>query len=98
MAIASVLAINKPSYTFQYDIKYILLISIVAGLGGLLFGYDLVVISGAIPFFSKYFNLSVVQQGQAVGCINLGAALGALFAGRLSTILGRRKLLILCAV
>lgn len=73
-------------------------ICLVASLGGILFGFDLVIISGTIPFFRQYFQLSEAGVGWAVGCVNLGAALGALVAGRLSDRIGRKKLLLCCAV
>ncbi|MBN9380901.1 MAG: sugar porter family MFS transporter [Chitinophagaceae bacterium] len=73
-------------------------ICLVASLGGILFGFDLVIISGTIPFFRQYFQLSEAGVGWAVGCVNLGAALGALVAGRLSDRFGRKKLLLCCAV
>ncbi|HVW58467.1 MAG TPA: sugar porter family MFS transporter [Puia sp.] len=72
-------------------------ICLVVSLGGILFGFDLVVISGTIPFFRQYFQLTEAGVGWAVGCVNLGAALGALAAGRLSDRFGRKKLLLCCA-
>jgi sugar porter (SP) family MFS transporter len=63
-----------------------------------LFGYDLVIISGTVPFFTRHFGLNEFQTGWAVGCINLGCALGALLAGKLSDTLGRKKLLMGCAL
>ena len=80
-----------------YNKKYIYSIAAIASLGGLLFGFDLVIISGTIPFFSSYFHLSDAGLGWAVGCINLGSAAGALVAGKLSDSWGRKKLLMLCA-
>lgn len=80
-----------------YRRRYLYLVCSIASLGGVLFGFDLVIISGTIPFFTKYFQLSEAGVGWAVGCINLGSALGALIAGRLSESLGRKKLLLLCA-
>lgn len=81
----------------EYRRGRLYLICAVASLGGVLFGYDLVIISGTIPFFSKVYQLSDAGVGWAVGCINLGSALGALVAGRLSDRLGRKKLLLGCA-
>ncbi|MGM9508984.1 sugar porter family MFS transporter [Larkinella sp. GY13] len=78
--------------------RYVYLISAIAALGGVLFGFDLVIISGTVPFFTSYFQLDEFETGWAVGCINLGAAMGALIGGRLSDTLGRKKLLMGCAV
>jgi len=83
---------------FEYNRKYIFFISFVASLGGLLFGYDLANVSGAIDFFSKHFELDQLSVGWAVGCISVGAAAGALIAGKLSDRIGRKKLLIISAV
>ncbi|WP_046247171.1 sugar porter family MFS transporter [Hymenobacter terrenus] len=88
----------EQSTNFTFNQRYIARVCLVAALGGVLFGFDLVVISGAVPFFTQDFQLSSVQQGLAVGCINLGSALGALVAGRLSDSLGRRKFLLPCAL
>lgn len=82
----------------EYRRGYLYLVCAIASLGGVLFGYDMVIISGAVPYFSQYYHLSEAGIGWAVGCINLGAALGALIAGRLTDGLGRKKLLLLCAL
>jgi SP family arabinose:H+ symporter-like MFS transporter len=66
----------------NYRRRYIYFIAGVASLGGLLFGFDLVIISGTIPFFSKYFNLHEAGVGWAVGCNNLGSAFGPWAAGK----------------
>lgn len=78
--------------------RYVYLISAIAALGGVLFGFDIVIISGTVPFFTRHFSLDEFQTGWAVGCINLGAAVGALIAGKLSDTLGRKKLLMACAL
>lgn len=77
---------------------YVYLISAIAALGGVLFGFDMVIISGTVPFFTRHYDLNEFQTGWAVGCINLGAAIGALIGGKLSDTLGRKKLLMTCAV
>jgi SP family arabinose:H+ symporter-like MFS transporter len=86
---------NQP---LELNRGYLIPVSIVAALGGVLFGFDLVIISGAVPFFKTHFGLDEVMTGWAVGCINLGSAAGALLAGKISDALGRKKLLLLCAV
>jgi sugar porter (SP) family MFS transporter len=68
-------------------------------MGGLLFGYDWVVIGGAKPFFEKYFQLnSEALSGWANSCALLGCLLGSLFAGVLSDMSGRKKLLLSSAL
>ncbi len=78
--------------------SYLYPVSAVVALGGVLFGFDLVIISGTVPFFTKYFHLNEFSTGWAVGCINLGAAAGALMAGKLSDAIGRKNLLFICAI
>jgi sugar porter (SP) family MFS transporter len=67
-------------------------------LGGLLFGYDTGVISGAILFITKDFGLSPFMQGAVVAALLLGAMIGAGFAGPMSDRLGRRRLIMIAAV
>ena len=83
----------------QINLGYIWLISSVAAMGGLLFGWDWVVIGGAKPFFQRYFELtSEAQIGWANSCALIGCLFGSLAAGALSDKLGRKRLLILAAV
>lgn len=96
MAIVS--SITASDSSLELNRGYLIPVSIVAALGGVLFGFDLVIISGAVPFFKTHFGLDEVGTGWAVGCINLGSAAGALLAGKLSDALGRKNLLLLCAV
>ncbi len=69
-----------------------------AGLGGLLFGYDTGVISGAELFLGKDFTLSSFALEVIVSGVLVGAAIGALGGGRLADLYGRRKLLIATAI
>ncbi|GAB2587259.1 sugar porter family MFS transporter [Spirosoma areae] len=85
-----------PKYQ-TFDQRYISLFISIAALGGVLFGFDLVIISGTVSFFSRHFSLNEFQTGWAVGCLNLGAALGALVGGRYADRLGRKKLLLFSA-
>jgi sugar porter (SP) family MFS transporter len=81
-----------------YNARYVWMISAVAALGGLLFGYDWVVIGGAKPFYERCFQLNTEHLvGWANSCALLGCLLGSIAAGGLSQRLGRKKLLILAA-
>jgi len=83
----------------QYNLGYVWLISGVAAMGGLLFGWDWVVIGGAKPFFQRYFELtSETQIGWANSCALIGCLFGALAAGALSDKFGRKRLLIIAAI
>jgi sugar porter (SP) family MFS transporter len=84
-----------PSAAVPYNLTYVWLISLVAAMGGLLFGYDWVVIGGAKPFFEKYFQLQgAALSGWANSCALLGCLLGTLITGGLSDRFGRKRLLI----
>ncbi len=81
------------------DVRWIWTISLVAALGGLLFGYDFVVIGGAKPFYEKYFHLaSPLAVGWAMSSALVGCLLGAIASGMLADRFGRKRLLILAAV
>jgi MFS transporter, SP family, xylose:H+ symportor len=83
----------------QFNLRYIWTISLVAALGGLLFGYDWVVIGGAKPFFEKYFHVTSEQlSGWVNGCALLGCLLGSVVTGGMSDRFGRKKLLLASAV
>jgi len=91
-------ATESSTLTAQYKYRYIWLICSVAAMGGLLFGWDWVVIGGAKPFFQRYFELtSEAQIGWANSCALIGCLFGALMAGALSDRFGRKRLLILSA-
>ena len=76
----------------------LLIFSSVAALGGLLFGFDTGVISGAIHFIKVEFYLNAYQEGFAVSNLMIACVIGALFAGPIADWTGRKKVLILCAV
>src|SRR5665811_1100612 len=70
----------------------------VAALGGLLFGYDTGVISGAILFITKQFSLSSTAEEIVVSSVLVGAVAGATIGGALTGRFGRRKLIILAGI
>jgi len=78
--------------------SYVLFVTFVAALGGLLFGFDTAVIAGGMRFLKGYFSLNSFQEGFAVSILLVGCIFGAAFAGALSDKLGRRRLLLLSAV
>lgn len=82
-----------------YNWNYILSISLISAMGGLLFGYDWVVIGGAKPFYEPYFGIAgnPGMQGWVMSCALAGCLAGAMLSGWLSDGFGRKKLLILSA-
>jgi MFS transporter, SP family, xylose:H+ symportor len=79
------------------NLAYVTFITIVATLGGLLFGYDTAVISGAIGFIRDYFNLNAAMMGWVASSALIGCVAGCTLAGILSDRYGRKKILILSA-
>jgi len=79
--------------------SYLLFISLVSAMGGLLFGYDFVVIGGAKPFYEVFFDITgaPATQGWVMGSAILGCLLGVMIAGSLSDRFGRKPLLIVSA-
>lgn len=76
----------------------VLLISVIAATGGLLFGFDTGVISGALPFLKQYWNLSNSSIELITTTVLIGAVAGAVTSGRLSDVLGRKRMIIINAV
>jgi MFS transporter, SP family, arabinose:H+ symporter len=70
----------------------------VSTLGGLLFGYDNIVISGAIGYLSQSFHLDAAGIGWAAGCALVGCIVGCAGAGTVADFLGKKKGLALCAL
>jgi SP family sugar porter-like MFS transporter len=84
--------------TDHFNMGYVWAISSAAALGGLLFGYDWVVIGGAKPFYESFFHLeNPAIEGWAMSCALVGCFVGALVSGMLSQKLGRKRSLMIAA-
>jgi sugar porter (SP) family MFS transporter len=85
--------------TPRYNLGYVWAVSLVAAMGGLLFGYDWVVIGGAKPFFEQRFGLTTAAEiGWANSCALIGCLVGSIVTGALSDRFGRKKLLLAAAL
>ena len=84
----------------SFNLKYILSISMISAMGGLLFGYDWVVIGGAKPFYERFFDIMDVPslQGWAMSCALIGCVVGAALAGKITEHYGRKRPLGLAAL
>ena len=80
--------------------KFVYFICLVSAMGGLLFGYDWVVIGGAKPFYELYYQIdaSPSQQGLAMTIALIGCLIGAMLCGTLADRIGRKKLLVMSAL
>jgi len=79
----------------QYNLRFVWSICLVAAMGGLLFGYDWVVVGGAKLFYEAYFNLETESlQGWGASSALIGCLLGAILSGAMSDRFGRKRLLL----
>ncbi|WP_069658659.1 sugar porter family MFS transporter [Arcticibacter eurypsychrophilus] len=76
----------------------VFLIALIAATGGLLFGFDTGVISGALPFLKQYWHLSDASIEWITTTVLIGAIIGALGSGKLSDIIGRKRMIIINAI
>jgi MFS transporter, SP family, arabinose:H+ symporter len=90
--------INTSDQSAKYNIAYIYSICFVATLGGLMFGFDLGIITGVVPYIEHQFSLSGFSLGLVVAVFELGAMTGALVTGRVADKYGRKKTMIVCAI
>ena len=82
----------------KVNFRYLLTISLVTALGGLLFGFDISVISGTIPFLQDVFNLNETMKGWVVSSALIGCILGASYSGRFGDKFGRKKVLLVTSI
>ena len=80
------------------NMGYVVFLAATAALGGLLFGFDIAIITGAGPFLIQHFNLSDLSLGWAFSSLLFGCILGSMVAGRLADRYGRRRILLSVAV
>jgi SP family arabinose:H+ symporter-like MFS transporter len=78
----------------EKDNGFLILVVFAAALGGLLFGFDTAVISGAVPFIKTYFDLDDIALGWAVSSLLAGCIVGVIASGKPADVLGRRKTLL----
>jgi SP family galactose:H+ symporter-like MFS transporter len=93
-----VISIMATSNSSAAQNGFVRVVVVVAALGGLLFGYDTGVISGAILFIKSDFNLSSTMQELVVSAVLIGAVIGAAIGGNLADTRGRRKMIIASAI
>lgn len=87
-------ATSHPEADHRPNMKYVILISAIGAVGGLLFGFDTAVVSGAVGFLQERFDLGDFGAGWAVSSLIIGCIVGAISSGWLSDGLGRKKVLI----
>lgn len=82
----------------KQSLKYVYQCTIVAAVGGLLFGYDTAVVAGAIGFIQQKYELSAAMTGWVASCALVGCMVAAMFAGALSDKWGRKNMLMVSAL
>lgn len=78
--------------------SYLSFICLIATMGGLMFGFDISIISGAVPFIQPYFGWSELQLGWGVSSLLVGAVVGAFGSGAFTDKYGRKRILIIVAL
>jgi len=80
--------------TAKFNHKYVIFLACTAALGGLLFGFDIAIITGAGPFLTTRFQLSDISLGFAFSSLLFGCVLGSFLAGKLTDRYGRKRMLV----
>jgi len=76
---------------------YVLSVTLVAAIGGLIFGFDTAIVAGATRYMKEQFALDSLQEGWAVGIVLIGCMFGAGLAGPVSDRIGRRRFMLVSA-
>jgi len=80
------------------NLRYVAFLGCTAALGGLLFGFDVAIITGAGPFLTRQFALSDIKLGWAFSSLLFGCVIGSTLAGRLTDCYGRKRMLVWVAL
>jgi sugar porter (SP) family MFS transporter len=99
-------SLSAPGGTFQehesvsgkFNRSYVVFLACTAALGGLLFGFDIAIITGAGPFLVRQFDLGDISLGWAFSSLLFGCVLGSFLAGRLTDRFGRKRMLVWVAL
>jgi SP family arabinose:H+ symporter-like MFS transporter len=83
-----------PNMANQINFRFVAFLGVTAALGGLLFGFDISIITGAGPFLIHHFKLDDLSLGWAFSSLLFGCIVGSVIAGRLTDLAGRRKILL----
>jgi MFS transporter, SP family, arabinose:H+ symporter len=84
--------------TTKINLSYVTFLAGTAALGGLLFGFDIAIITGAGPFITEYFKLNDLSLGWAFSSLLFGCVIGSIFAGRITDFYGRRRILLMVSL
>jgi sugar porter (SP) family MFS transporter len=77
---------------------YVIAVTVVAAIGGLIFGFDTAIVAGATRYMKEQFSLNSLQEGWAVSVVLIGCMFGAGLAGPVSDRIGRRRFMLISAV
>ncbi len=89
---------SETSSKKNINLSYVIFLSVIAAIGGILFGYDTAVISGTVGLVSSLFGLDTIQSGWYVGCALIGSICGVAVAGILSDYAGRKRTMLFSAL
>ncbi len=77
---------------------YIIFVTVIAAIGGLLFGFDTAIVAGATRYLKDQFALTSIQEGWAVSVVLMGCMFGAGISGTISDRIGRKRFMLVSAV